>query len=202
MTFFGFYVRIAVSRRPLNIRRFSLHRHLSGDDAGRGVVDGHVRSTLLAVKAPGFEDDFRWFDRVEPANVQALVAHRTAEGLDEDVAGRFAGSAGVNSSAMMIGPDIHQARRGLAAVIGKHRQRSSSLHDEPAQRGHYVFAMQAQNHIEGHCLAREHVHDCQRADLGLIAQFVRNEIQASCVIHHVECHAMRASRDEVVTSIS
>ncbi len=51
--------------------------------------------------------------------VQALVAQRSVEGLDEAVVGRFTQPGEVDSHLVMVRPQIHQPAAEFAAIVGE-----------------------------------------------------------------------------------
>lgn len=76
-----------------------------------------MRPTLVVVPPPSFDLPPSVVNRFEPVNVQAFVALRTVEALDESVVDGFARSTEVETDPVVIGPQIKQMARELATVV-------------------------------------------------------------------------------------
>lgn len=54
---------------------------------GREVAESHVRSTLVIIAAPGFDDCAGVGQVVKPVQVEAFIAQRSIEAFDEGIVG-------------------------------------------------------------------------------------------------------------------
>ena len=80
------------------------------------VADRAVRSNLIVVSTPSLAFSLGLVEAKEPVQVEALVAQRTIEGLDLHVVGRLAWPGEVQTSLVVIGPEIYQVARELCAI--------------------------------------------------------------------------------------
>ncbi len=60
------------------------------------VFKSHVRPSLVVVHAPGFHDGLGLFQGCEPVGVEAFIAQRSVERLDEAVVRRLAWPAEID----------------------------------------------------------------------------------------------------------
>jgi len=98
-----------------------------GKGGRRHFFQSLVRPTHIVVLAPSFDSLSSFLQCFEPVYIQTFIAQRSVEGLDEAVVGRLAGSAEVDPHPVVVGPQIEQAPRELAAVVDKHPARGAKL---------------------------------------------------------------------------
>ncbi len=73
-------------------------------------------------------------------DVEAFVAQRTVERLDEAIIGWLAWPAEIDLGLVVIGPAIEHLAGEFDAIVDKQKFWRSPFFDNPVQRRHHVFA--------------------------------------------------------------
>lgn len=129
--------------------------------------------------------------------VQALVAHRSVERLDVPVVGRFAGPAEVDPDLVPIRPEVEYPPRELAAVVHEQELRLGSGLQDPVERSHDVFTLQALTDFNGQRLAGEDIDHRQRPQLRTIGELVSHEVHRPRIVRRAWCSALVALHDHL-----
>lgn len=101
----------------------------------------------------------------EPARVQALVAHRSVDALDEGILDRPAGPDEVELDAVLIGPGIQGVTGELWTVVADDPHRERARLRQALEHANDALPRQGAVDCDGHGLAAGVVHDVEDADL-------------------------------------
>lgn len=138
-----------------------------------------MRTALIVVATPGLDLPPGLAQCLERVQVQALVAQRAVEGLDEGVVGRLARPGEVNPRAVVVGLMVDEAAGELRAAVHKRTSRRSAFPHEAVQHLDHVLAPPSLSHFDGQPFAAEHIDHRQGAELLPVTQLVPDEVSES-----------------------
>lgn len=140
-----------------------------------------MRTALVVVAPPSFDLLPGVVKRLEPVEVQALLAQRPV-GLDEGVVGRLAGTAEVDTGVVMVRPEIHELPGELCAVVGKKIFRGAAPGGETIECRDDIGCPQAAADLDRESLAAEDIDHGERPEALTVIELVGDEIEAPGIV--------------------
>jgi hypothetical protein len=111
----------------------------------RQVTECAVRTKVIVVAAPRFDQALRVRDRFEAVHVETCIAEATVEAFDKRVFYGLAGPDEVEGDAPSLGPLVERLRGEFGAVIDRNRLRQRAAYGDGFQG--LDDALPSQRHI-------------------------------------------------------
>ena len=90
-----------------------------------------MRPAHVVVDPPRLDELAGLGQRLEPVQVEALVAERAIERLDVSIISQFAWSGEAEAALVGIGPQIHHVAGELSAIVCEQILRGTTFTDQP-----------------------------------------------------------------------
>lgn len=103
------------------------------------VFESHVRPILLVVHALGLHDGMDLVQGGEPVDIEAFIAQRSVERLDEAVVRRLAGPAEVDLGVVAVSPQVELLSGKFTAIVDEQTFWRGPLCDETRECRRYML---------------------------------------------------------------
>lgn len=158
-----------------------------------------MRPTLVVFDSPSFDSRFGFVNRLEPVQVQALVAERAIEAFDKRVVSWLARPTEVDLYAMMVSPQIHEATRELTAVINENSRGCAARRDQTIADIDNVLAAKAMTDSDSDRFSSKYVEHGQRADPSAVDELIGHKVHRPRLVGSLRHVAFTASDDHLAT---
>lgn len=137
-----------------------------------------MRPALIAIASPGFDFPFRFGQRFEPMQIEALVAQRPVERLNMRVVCRRGGALRSPCGPCCGMPQVHHLAGKLGAIIAEQRFWRASETNEPVQNLDYILSAQTVSDLDRQTFAGVDINDRKRPDLLAVRKLIMYEVEA------------------------
>lgn len=148
---------------------------------------------FVVVNAPGLNDLPRFGHPREPMLVEALVAHRAVEALDEGILHRLAWLDEQVLHTMRVGPARQRLACELRSVVGQQPPWVAALGHQPIQNPGDSLAAYRAVHFDGKTLPCVVIHHIERPKLAPVGQLIAHEVHRPALIGRLRRHRFLTS---------